>query len=167
MLQLRFHGIAAVFLLLGCVTASSAGRRQEIGPSQARHGAVIDVRFGYPAAGEGRALMHSVGLGGSAFVDQTSIVTDAQILDAQVRRQGGHVIIDLLLTEEGDTRLRNASAETGDRQIAVLLNRRLAAVMPVAAPVRLPNNRITLGVVVPEVVAEEIVAEVGGRWVGR
>lgn len=126
----------------------------------------VQIRVAQATPGEGFVRMHSMVPDQSVFVHGRDIVSDDDIewIAATITPRGA--LLNVQLSEEGAARLAEASAVAFTRglQLAVIIRGRLAAAMRGAAPMKLTDGRLHIGLSIPPPEAAEVVAAIAARW---
>lgn len=152
--------------VLGLTATSLAAAAQTRPPNQlpGANERVIELRVARSSAAPGYGRMQVAGNATTAYVSQGSLVDDLQIARVRAHRRGGALTVDLLLTPDGASRLREATRTLVGQHLAVLIGSRLATSVPVVTPLSLPRGRLSIGLKVDERTASEFAAKITSRW---
>jgi hypothetical protein len=132
---------------------------------------LIQLRLVRESPAPGFEYMKAVLSSSSAYVQERSLVSDEDIQLARATRRADGLVIDIRMTHEAASRLREAIREYVGGRIGVLLAGRLVGTPQiVGAPPRGEGTTVTsqdvlqVGVDLPQEDADQIVAAVAARW---
>jgi hypothetical protein len=155
--------VAASFAFAGGDQALAQTGGARTGQQQA----IIELRFAQDAPAPGFVFMRSLsGRQRGAYVAEGNIVSDPGIERVRAEQTADGLVLDVELFEEARARLADATKAAGKRKIAVLINSRFVAAVPVVSPIASESRRLTIGLGpgLPASAAAEARASIAARW---
>jgi preprotein translocase subunit SecD len=137
---------------------------QASGAQLGRQQPIIELRFAHDAPAPGLTYMESVSGKRRVYVEEGNIVSDDGIRRVHAKPTADGLVLDVQFSQEAGARLVDATSRADGRQIAVLINSRLVAAVPVANAFPIGTRRITIGLELPTSAAAATAARIAARW---
>jgi preprotein translocase subunit SecD len=153
-------GLAALIALSVAGDALSQSSEAPVAPREP----IIQLRLAQNEPAPGFVRMELLSGEGAVYVAERSILSDDDIEQVGVHRDGGRMLLDVHYSPAAGARLREATTEgVGRFRIAVLIQSRLINAPPIASPIG-GLGRVTIGGELPPQFAEAVAAKIAARW---
>lgn len=154
---------AAVLMLM---TTHAAGAQPT--SSKAAPPPIIELRLASSSRASGFTLRRELPSGDQPrvlFLAAGTVVADADLVRARTRPAPDGIVVEIVLSDAGATRLREATARNIGKYMAILAHGRFAGSAIIMASIP-RGNRVSIGLTLPPAAADSVRSHVAARWPG-
>lgn len=157
----------ALTVVLSGLTACAHGKTADSRPD--RHSPLLEIRSARDDSVNNHVRMETAGLRNSAerkgavYVSASPIVSDEDVEDIRMEWTDIGLQLVVRFTPDAAFRLVESTKAPSGLQLAVLVDSRLANVVPIHSPMA-AGRRVYIGLEVPDDVARELAAKIAERW---
>lgn len=154
--RLALHGLAIWAIAL----ATSACAQ---GPG--REASLIQLRLARNGPAPGFEFMHAPPPLNGVYVDERTVLSDDDIEQARAYVRPNGLVVSIVLTQDGASRLANLTRQhVGDRLAVILDGELVDAPLVVDTTQVAKHRRLQVGVELPDSVAHRLTARLAARW---